>query len=304
MEMNGANRLHYSVQAVILLLLAFFLAHLVKKDTLHYYLAPQMEKWIPWCPIALGFMAVFTGYRVIAPQISALCDCEHQIPSSFLRKIAVYGLLVFPITLGSLLPHRSLGSASASTKGFSLTVLNTSTTSSHHRVSATSSEGEGKIFEAPDEFNQEFASLATLLYAKPHINVTPAIFSEIIGAIELFKHDFVGKSILLTGFVFRDEQIAQAGNGFAVGRFLVLCCTADARPFGILIQSPPRSNLTLHQDTWITVSGTIDVKSLNNQEIITINAKQISLVPEPREPYVYTNGDAIAAFKEQEAVSN
>ena len=308
--MSRAQRLHYSVQAVILLGLALFLAHLVRKDTLHYYLAPHMEKWIPWCPIALGFMSIYAVYRVIAPQISSLCDCEHQVPSSFFRKIALYGILVFPITLGTLLPHRSLGSTSASTKGFSLTVLNPSNTTNSALTTPISQnknsnnkplKNEIKIFQAPDEYNQEFASLANLLYAQPQINVTPQIFSETIGAIELFKHDFIGKPISLTGFVFKDEEIGQSENEFAVGRFLVLCCTADARPFGVLIKPPAGANIQLEEDTWINVTGTIDVELANQQEVISIHGQQIKLVQEPREPYVYTNADAVAAFKELNA---
>ncbi|MNJ52606.1 hypothetical protein D3C77_479510 [compost metagenome] len=82
-----------------------------------------------------------------------------------------------------------------------------------------------------------------------------------------------------------------------MGRFLVLCCTADARPFGVLIKPPAGANIQLKQDTWINVTGTIDVEQANEQAVISIHAQQIKLVPEPREPYVYTNADAVAAFK-------
>lgn len=58
----------------------------------------------------------------------------------------------------------------------------------------------------------------------------------------------------MTGFVYKDDNLPGKGL-FAVGRFLVMCCTADAMPFGIIVQSQKAPSFD--KDTWVTIEGTL-----------------------------------------------
>ncbi|WP_223067404.1 TIGR03943 family putative permease subunit [Paenibacillus caui] len=312
MNDSRGMRLHYWMQAFIMIGFAFYIGYLVKSGSLHYYLAPRMEPWVKWCPILLGLMAVFAAYRAIAPAEDPVCDCEHTVPETLFKRAAIYGLFILPLAFGVLLPNRSLGSSAAAVKGFSLTLP---TQDQHVRKSASSSavseaaseNGSGvdpeadaqtkkKIFVAPDKYNEEFAALAGLLYAEPLIEVTPDIYSETIGAIELFKQDFIGKRISLSGFVYKDQTTQQSGGDFAVGRFLILCCTADALPFGVLVKASAQQ-VSLSKDSWVKVTGKINVEKVKGREVLRIDAERIERVAQPAVSYVYPSADSVAAFK-------
>ena len=58
-----------------------------------------------------------------------------------------------------------------------------------------------------------------LIYA-PVIKVEPDIFSETVGAMDMYKEHFQGKTISVQGFVFRDGHMNE--DTFAVSRFLVM----------------------------------------------------------------------------------
>ena len=76
----------------------------------------------------------------------------------------------------------------------------------------------GVRFVPPDEYSREFAELAEKLYVQPVIQVYPEIFSETLGAIDMFQRQFTGKEIILTGFVYRDDSMEYTSH-FALGRF-------------------------------------------------------------------------------------
>ncbi|ANS74151.1 hypothetical protein AWM70_05795 [Paenibacillus yonginensis] len=318
MNVSPSSRLHDGFQAVLMFALAFYIGSLVKTDALHYYLAPRMEKWILLCPILLGLMAVFTAYRAIAPEDDpAVCGCNHEMPKSAFKRGAIYVLFLLPVAFGALLPNRALGSAAASTKGFSLTSPLQDEHVSKEKAALRPAAGEAaqqaaskpksaktaaqpaKVFAAPDAYNEEFARLATLLYAEPVINVTPDIYSETIGAIELFKEDFIGKSISLTGFVYKDDSLGQSDGEFAVGRFLVLCCTADALPFGVMVKSPANA-ASFDKDTWVKVTGKINLETISGQQVLRIDASSINAAAPPSIPYVYPSADSVAAFEQDQ----
>ncbi|GGA45670.1 TIGR03943 family putative permease subunit [Paenibacillus physcomitrellae] len=323
MNISPSSRLHYGLQAALMFALALYIGSLVKTNALHYYLAPRMEKWMLLCPILLGLMAVFTAYRAIAPDDDPVCGCSHEVPKSLFKRMTIYVLFLLPVAFGALMPNRALGSAAASTKGFSLTsplqeehvskekaALRPAAEEAPQEAGSGAGSGAGagssnqavrpaKVFTAPDEYNEEFAWLATLLYAKPIINVTPDIYSETIGAIELYKEDFIGKSISLTGFVYKDTALEQPAGEFAVGRFLVLCCTADALPFGVLVKSPQNA-VSFNKDTWVKVTGKINVETVGGQQVLKIDAAQINATAQPSVPYVYPNADSVAAFEQDQ----
>lgn len=100
---------------------AVYIIQLNSSDSLHYYLAPTMQKLLLCCPVPLLFIAVIMAWHGLFGRNEVHCDCEHPPPSGFLRSLMVYGLIAIPLLLGFLLPDRALGSSMASQKGMSLT---------------------------------------------------------------------------------------------------------------------------------------------------------------------------------------
>lgn len=274
-------RIHYLLRAVILLCFALYIGHLNQQDALHYYVAPKLAYWIRLCPIPLSLMAASLGIQALFGKSGALCDCEHQLPRSLLKSSVLYGLFLFPLVLGFLLPDRALGSAAAARKGISLTYSPPET-------------GREERFTAVNPYQTEFADLAGKLYEQPVITVYPEIFSETFGAIDLYKKQFEGKEISVSGFLYREQRAD--GESYAVSRFLVQCCTADATPFGILLD--PQTQISLPADTWIEVRGKLHVTVFEGEEIVQITPESLTPVSQPTTPYVYTSADSAAAWEQ------
>lgn len=282
MNESGAIRFHYLLRAVILLLFALYISHLVQQDALHYYVAPKLARWIRLCPVPLALMALSLGIQALFGKSSVLCDCEHRLPRSLFRSSALYGLFLLPMLLGFLLPDRALGSAAADKKGIAFT----------YSLPEQGSK-EKRNFSAASPYEAEFAELAARLYAEPVITVHPEIYSETFGAIDLYKEQFAGKEITVTGFLYR-EGTAAGQASYAVSRFLVQCCTADATPFGILLH--PEAQISLPADTWIEVRGKLELVTHEGREIIGITPETLTPISQPSTPYVYTHADSISAW--------
>lgn len=287
--MNDARsiRFHYGLRAGILLAFALYIGQLVQKDALHYYIAPKLAIWVQLCPIPLTLMALSLTIQALFGKGNALCDCEHRLPHSIFKSTALYGLFLFPLLLGFLLPDRALGSMAAAKKGISLS-------------SMPSESGNVVRFENIDPYHEELTELAKILYTQPTIQVYSAIFSETLGAIDMYKHQFEGKEISISGFLYRDPRLMPE-HYFAVSRFLVQCCTADAAPFGVLVDAGELKSLP--SDTWIEVRGKLQVTQYKGQEIIQIRADAITAITQPATPYIYTSDNAISAWKEIESTS-
>ncbi|MGF7049588.1 putative repeat protein (TIGR03943 family) [Paenibacillus sp. DS2015] len=291
-----ALRIHYLVRTFILLGFAYYINHLIQTDSLHYYIAPRMEPFIRACPIPLCVLAFFVAWHALFGQGEQLCDCQHPVSNSIIRNTCYYGLFILPLTLGYLLPIQTLGSAAVDQKGMNIA-------NPYHSHSATTaaiqSEKQQPKFIPRDEFAIEFADLAKLIYEEPIIQVRPEIFSETIGAINLFKSEFVGKSIELSGFVYRDAAMSEA-RMVAIGRFLVQCCTADATSFGVLVNLPDQP--TYPMNTWIHVRGVIGVSSYEGEDVITIQPVEVQEIPQPLTPYIYTSPDSVEQYKKLKAL--
>lgn len=283
MNESASIRFHYLLRAAILLLFALYIGHLVQEDALHYYVAPKLARWVKLCPVPLTLMALSLGLQALFGTRSTLCDCEHRLPRSGLRSSALYGLFAFPLLLGFLLPDRALGSAAAAKKGLALSYI--------------SEESRGRPrFASVNPYQAEFADLAGKLYAQDVITVYPEIFSETFGAIDLYKEQFEGREISVSGFLYRNNTSSEESSPYAVSRFLVQCCTADATPFGILLD--PQTQISLPADTWIEVRGKLHVVTYDGKTIIQIIPDSVTPVPQPATPYIYTSADSAAAWEQ------
>ncbi|WP_342551319.1 TIGR03943 family protein [Paenibacillus sp. FSL R7-0652] len=298
--------------------LAVYIMHLKSNNALHYYLAPTMQKLLLGTAVPFLFIAVIMVWHALFGRHELGCECEHHPPSGVIRSSLVYSLIALPLLLGFLLPDQALGSSMASQKGMSLTYappeirrkeplpdaaprLNVRDFTippviQAPQISQTnewSAKPAGVQFVPPDEYSREFAALAERLYAEPVIQVYPEIFSETLGTIDMFQRQFTGKEIMLTGFVYRDDSMEHQSH-FALGRFLVMCCPADAAPFGVMIHIPDANQF--EKDSWVQIRGTIGSAQVDGKDTMEIRAAAVTPMDQPASPYIYTNADSAAAF--------
>lgn len=265
-----AVRAHYTARAVILLAFAVYIADLARRDALVYYLTPSLADWVKLCPWPLALMALFLLLQTAGSRREELCGCEHRLPATPLRSALLYGWFALPLLLGFLLPDRALGSAAAARKGIELSYAKAADV---HLADHKEEDGR-----------QPFAALAERLEGQNEIVVEPGLYAETVSALQLYSDRFEGNSVVITGFMHRDP-LRPADNTFAVGRFLVHCCTADALPLGFPVYS--ETPISLPPDTWIEIKGRLETAPDGNGQMIRLRAESVKAVTPPSNPYVY-----------------
>ncbi|MZQ86702.1 TIGR03943 family protein [Paenibacillus sp. 5J-6] len=298
---------HYFLRTVILLGFSSYIVILSKSDTLTYYIAPRMMIYVKVASVILYIIACFQGYMALRAYWGrpVTCECEQPVSRSVLRNTLAYGLLILPLLVGFVLPDTALSSTMVAAKGMNLSAskssLTTTTTvtttappaptvapASSSPVVTAPPDTEAdlqQLFHADNEWDEDFSKIGMILYKKDTIVVKPEIYMEILSTIDLFKANFIGKKIELTGFVYREDNMTS--NQFVVGRFAVSCCSADATPYGVMIDFPTAA--TYPKDMWVKVTGTVQNGSYNGNDIFVIKATQIDKITAPSSPYVYPN---------------
>lgn len=139
-----------------------------------------------------------------------------------------------------------------------------------------------KLFPA-DPYTEEFARLGMKLYQKNVITIKEEGFMELLTAIDLYLDNFVGKTMEISGFVYREPDMET--NQFVISRLAMQCCSADAAPYGILVESDEAAKLA--QDTWVKITGTLGKTIYHENEIMKVDAVRIEPIRAPETPYVY-----------------
>lgn len=329
MDQERSLTAHYWFRAIVMAGFAFYILHLVKAGRLMYYIAPRMEVYVKCAAIALFVLALYQGFqglRSFFGKPGELCDCEHEPPRSALRNVWMYGLFLVPLTLGFALPDKLMGSDIASMKGMNLsgggaagTVVRSASsaptapevpvaappgsaiTAGGSKEETEAADGEAnqakptpageldRLF-APDDFNKPFLSLGKKLYANDRIVVKEEGFMEILTTVDLFLDRYVGKSMEITGFVYREPDMSD--NQFVVSRLAMQCCAADSSPYGVLVESAMAKSFD--KDSWVKLVGTIGKTTYRDNEIMKLDATRIQKVQAPETPYVYPYFDEFA----------
>jgi putative membrane protein len=287
------------MRSFIIFALSIYIAYLIKHDTLQYYISPRMMVFVKWSsPIlfVIAFSSLYAAFRLYR-NTRAACECEHPPSRSTFKNAATYGLLILPLIFGFLSPDTAMNSALAAKKGM---ILNISTAvnkiykpaadevvSTDLPLTNTGNEHFGSTdpFTPIDPHDMDFAKLGIKLFGKETIQIKPEIFMEELTSIDLFLNNFIAKKVEITGFIYREKGMKD--NQFAAARFALQCCSADATPYGVMIEYPNAKSYA--DDTWAKISGTIEKINYKGNVIMKINATKIEKIEEPKSPYVYPN---------------
>ena len=126
----------------------------------------------------------------------------------------------------------------------------------------------------------------TLIGGVPHLDLL---------AISHEPARHAGHEIVVDGFVFRPDQLTRAQNAetpedspasmFHLCRFAMTCCAADALPLTLPVNWPQAGALT--NDTWVRVTGTLEVTGGDREAAPMLLATRIEKIPCPDPPYLY-----------------
>jgi putative membrane protein len=311
MEQERSLTSHYFLRAGILIGFAMYIIYLVKTDNILYYIAPRMVVYVKLSAIGFYAIAIYQIYVAFSSLWGkqALCDCEHPPSRSLIRNTTAYSLFLLPLLLGFIMPDSAMGSSLAAKRGVTLNTSqtqaagklpNSSLSSSQHNTASDSSADQSAndasagdaqlkaLFKA-DKYDEGYAQIGMRLYKKDLIEVKEDGFMEILSSLDLFLDRFIGKKMEISGFVYREE--AMNSSQFVVARFSVQCCSADASPFGVMVQFA--KGQTLAKDSWVKVTGTIAKSKYNGNDVLTLVADKVERISPSKKPYVYPNYDYV-----------
>ena len=92
---------------------------------------------------------------------------------------------------------------------------------------------------------------------------------------------YVGEELNISGFVLQNENTNE--NEFFLSRFVLRCCTADARPVAIKVISSEL--ISWKNGDWLEVNGVFQSSS-HDTEILEIKMNTAKIVPIPDNPYI------------------
>ena len=298
---KGAS-LHHWLRAGIAGGFCCLIVRLVQADTLHYYIAPRMELYVKLSALGLFVLAAFQLFSAIrAAGSRPACTCVHGEESGGFRPLG-YALFLLPLVLGFALPDAIMASDIAAVKGMQLSAASTA-----GQDQAPAPRPDAVPMEEPltrdadlaalfpsDAYTGNIAELGMKLYRQDSITVKEEGFMEILTTIDMYRANFMGKSIRISGFVYREEGMPE--NRFIVSRLAMQCCSADSTPYGVMVRSEEAPAYS--KDTWLEVVGTIGETRYNNKEIILIDAHKIEVTEAPESPYVYPYFDDFSKLAE------
>jgi putative membrane protein len=116
------------------------------------------------------------------------------------------------------------------------------------------------------------------------ITITDINFTEVMSEIHVYSIDYLGKEITMTGFVYKDAEFSP--RQLALVRYVVVCCTADAAPYGLLCEWDGAG--TYGQGTWLDIRGRIEMGRHQNRSIPTLKPVTVKKSEKPpKDPYIY-----------------
>lgn len=158
-----------------------------------------------------------------------------------------YATVLFPLLLVLVVPEPNLGSLAASRK------------SSGGVVSAAA-------LEPPQLEPGQEVSFQEISYA-----LESDEYAAALGIGEGYEVD-------LTGFVSGTEEFSS--DTFALTRFSIFCCAADAVPYTIAVRPPEGQRYGL--DVWLRVRGVLEREG----ETFVVSAETVEPVERPDDPYI------------------
>ena len=250
-----SQRLYRSFQALLLLGLFLFLMSKVISSQLLWYIN---QRFVILTQLGIVFLAIlaqslFTEVKLARERQKAE-EQEHQHDHDHDHTSAAFNLwiMLIPLLIGVLIPAKPLDSSAVSAKGI--------TTSS----AIISSQSSSRLFETESE-QRNVLDWVKIFYFEKDLN------------------PYIGQHASVVGFVYREDSLPQ--GEFLVSRFIISCCAADGYAVGMIVESQQADSF--EKDTWVKVTGPVEVSSFDGNPSPLIHAETIEVVSQPDQPYLY-----------------
>jgi putative membrane protein len=197
-------------------------------------------------------------------------------------KPATIAVFLLPLILGFSTPTTALDSDMVRKKG-GLSNQTTKKETPKETASKNFSKNENTPKDKNDKANTKVAN------AKKDgvVEIDDENFVETVDDINENYAKKKGKIIKIRGFVYKDPEFKP--EEFVLARFLIVCCAADASPYGLLFDYPKAS--TLKEDDWYEVKAQVTDKTKKltgiDVDFPVMQVLKIEKIKAPQNQYVY-----------------
>jgi len=255
-------------RAALLLAWAALIAKLFAAGEMVKYIAPALDPLTALTGLVLGLMGVMEGYRALRhrpdrhPLVRATAahDDEHRHGAegtleATLERGLTYAVVLIPLVLGLAVAPRALGTAALGGERVTRLLLTFAPGAPGRSSTRTSAKPEEPLNE----------------------------IGPLLAYLRRMGDGSVGQPVRVTGMVMRSDELG-AGE-FALLRYAIAHCVADARPIALLVSAPSPRELPLGQ--WVEIEGEVASREREGDRLVTIVAHRITPVEEPRNPYLF-----------------
>lgn len=95
---------------------------------------------------------------------------------------------------------------------------------------------------------------------------------------------YTGQKVRVQGFVIHPPNFPP--EYLLISRFVITCCAADVYPVGLPVKLETKRD-AYKPDTWLEIEGQMATETIAGKRQLTIAAKTLKPIPEPKNPYDY-----------------
>jgi uncharacterized repeat protein (TIGR03943 family) len=238
------------VRAALLFGSALLIAKLFLAGEMARYMSPGLD---PLTALAGLVLAVMGLVELRWPADDHAHDHDGVEAAEGIERALTYGLVLVPTVLGLVVPPRALSSSALGGESVASLLL-----------SFGAGPAPARVVSPPDRT----APLADL--------------PELLAYLRQRGEAGVGQPVRAVGLVARSEALGP--NEFALLRYTIAHCVADARPFSLLIVV--REDAGWPSDQWVEVEGVLTSRERDGDRLVAIDASRVAPVEEPRNPYL------------------
>jgi len=221
------------------------------------YMSPSLDPLTAGAGIFLAIMGVMELLRGRQPSGSDAAghehDHDHGHGSGGIEQASTYLLVMAPIILGLIVTPQALGSSVMSGESIFSLLLAYPSNASQANMGAPPAPSK-PISDVPD----------------------------LLAYLRKAGESGVGQRVRAAGLVVRNDALG--GNEFALLRYSIVHCVADAVPVGFLVVTPGDPGVA--SDGWVEVEGVLAVRQRDGDRLVSIAADRVVLAEEPVNPYL------------------
>lgn len=287
------------IKAMILGFFVLYFNHLHSTGDILKYINPKYDYISKIAKFILIILFIVQLFRILQKKkhhhhiCIAGCNHNHDHGNGQLTLMRVFGysVMIFPIITGFTFEPATLNASIAANKGSFYSQVDQNekpllfekakSLIEKENIDIYSSEHIPLVnnnYLSTEEYDEKLKVLDSNT-----IEMNEDMFSSYYGSINKNPMDYIGRTIKMSGFVFKEESFNS--NQLVVSRFMIVHCVADAVIIGFL--SEFHGAHLLEEDTWIEIEGVLDMTIYEGMDMPIIKVTNWGVIEEPDEPYLY-----------------